>query len=258
MYENLYIEEIFDSEIMTKSKNEKVSAELVNEINVSGKLKIKHWENLKVKLDVEKNDCWNKAFKFFEIRINTRYLEPIKRIQTTNRNHGEGFAMVNLQCSLIETIESFYNGWIYQHENEKDKNGKTVKYKGYYKRETEGDRIHLNNQCIFESFFIKRFPFIEKGIDGESFYKNVRCTLLYETQTKNDWLIKAENKNPSCFYEEKENKKIIYRNDFQLALNNVIQYYKAAIVNGQEYGEISVIELRKNFKAKFDHICKIS
>ena len=224
---------------------------------IAGKKTIQDWEELIGKLDSENDDYWDKAFKFFEIRIKTRYLDPIKRIQKMKRNIGEGFAMVNLQCSLIETIESFYNGWIYQHENEKNENGKIVKHQGYYKRKVEGNPIKMNNQFIFESFLEKRSPFKEKSIDGESFYKNVRCTLLHETQTKNDWLIKAKKKEPGCFYEVNENKKIIYRNNFQSALKDVIQQYKSAIVNENEFGETPVAELRENFLAKFNHICEI-
>src|SRR5665647_743619 len=84
------------------------------DIKIAGELMMKHWKALK--LNSDKNENWDKAFNFFEKRITTRYLNPIHEILNMDLNTGEGFAVVNLQCSLIETIESFQEGWIF-HKN---------------------------------------------------------------------------------------------------------------------------------------------
>jgi len=146
---------------------------------IAGKKTIKDWKAL-VKSGEEENKNieeidWYEAFTYFEKRIETRYLNPIKCIQNINLYIGEGFAMVNLQCSLIETIESFYNGWVYNN-NKFYKNGEIIKCPLTKNNLRVGD--------VFISFFKNRFPFKEKNIDGESFYKDVRCALLHETQTK--------------------------------------------------------------------------
>ncbi len=234
-----------------------------NDTKIAGFKTIADWETLVKdgKEDKNINEIdWCEAFSFFEERIKTRYLDPIRCIQNMSLQLGEGFAMVNLQCSLIETIESFYNGWIYQHDKEElIVDGKKIqKKKGYYHREIEGEpEKDFYNQNIFESFFEKRSPFKENNIDGESFYKDVRCTLLHETQTKKRWkILNTTSKN--IFYENYGDIKIIYRNNFQSALEEVIQEYKQAIVKGKNYGEISIKDLRENFKAKFNRICKIS
>ena len=197
--------------------------------------------------DSEEN--WDKAFLFFEKRIKTRYLNPIKRIQCMNRNIGEGFAIVNLQCSLIETIESFYNGWIY-------------KYPDYLKKEELAfcpwdSTKKISSEAIFISFFKERELF-KNGIEGHDFYIRIRCGLLHETQTKGGWIIKRKSLNKDVFYEQVGNRKIIYRNNFQKALEKVIQEYKMAIIKGGAYDELNRVELRENFKAKFEHICEIS
>src|ERR1019366_6225808 len=103
---------------------------------------------------------------------------------------------------------------------------------------------------VLESFFKEREPF--KGvIDGLGFYKDVRCGLLHETQTKNEWIIK-EDKNIHSFYKKEENgKKIIYRSNFQRAILEVKENYKKIIVEGVDKESE---ERRENFKAKFDHI----
>ena len=82
-------------------------------MRIAGQLTVKDWEELKSILKPEENENWDNAFHFFEERIRTRYLEPIQSILDMERYEGEGFAAVSLQCSLIETIESFINGWVY-------------------------------------------------------------------------------------------------------------------------------------------------
>ena len=241
--------EFLNPKIMKNSKDEKSSKKSNSDgIQIAGTKTIEEWKDL---IDKKKID-WCEAFSFFEKRIETRYLNPIRCIQNMNLNIGEGFAMVNLQCSLIETIESFYNGWIYQYKEPKYlKNGEQAF--------CSWDNNKVNNERIFVSFFKHREPF--KGeIDGSEFFIKVRCGLLHETQTKKGWVIKAKNDDLNCFFKFKKekNKKIIYRNNFQNALLKVIQQYRSAIVNGQKYGEIPVKDLRENFKAKFNRICEIS
>ena len=201
---------------------------------IAGNLTITDWEELASKLDDSKSENWGNAFNFFEQRIATRYLNPIKAILNMDLNTGEGFAVVNLQCSLIETIECFYNGWIYVYPNFLPIDGSPIFKKG---------------KKIFESFFKNREPFISLQIDGVDFYKSVRCGLLHETQTKNNWKIKS---GLVRIYEQNGDEKIIYREKFQRGLEKVITKYKEELLSsgGEKY--------RKNFKEKFKHICKES
>lgn len=223
-----------------------------NEIRIAGNRKISDWEKLKQELYNQINNNWIDAFDFFEKRINSRYIRPIEIIQCFLSNKGEGFAIVNLQCSLIETIESFYNGWIYK--NDKDKQF----HNGYYFRRIEGKPIpKLNNEKIFVNFFKEMEPFDGK-IDGADFFLNVRCGLLHETQTKHGWRILGKHSDPETFFCQHDNDKIIYHNNFQKGIEKVINNYKMAIVDGEPYGTIAVPELRENFIAKFDHICNLS
>jgi len=200
---------------------------------IAGKLTISDWEELELKLDNTKPENWGNAFNFFEQRMTTRYLNPINEILKMGLNQGEGFAVVNLQCSLIETIESFYNGCIF--------NNKSRKFELL-----DGTNVFNFNEEIFKSFFDKREPFISLQIDGVDFYKSVRCGLLHETQTKNNWRIKA---GLVRIYEQNGDEKIIYREKFQRGLEKVIIKYKEELlgIDGEKY--------RKNFKEKFKHIC---
>lgn len=231
-------------------KPKTISVKEIDKIEIAGKLTIGDWEKIEFTVGVD----WDKAFQFFEERITTRYLEPISVIRQMNNINGEGFAMVNLQCSLIETIESFYNGWIYQPYND----NKTGLKKGYYEKNLKGNPISgKTNQSIFKSFFQNREPF--KGlIKGNEFYQNVRCGLLHETQTKNGWIIHADSNESEMFFKKDGDKKILYRNNFQDALKSLIDNYKKAIISGEKFGDKTTEELRENFIAKFNHICELS
>ena len=219
-------------------------------MRIAGKLTTKDWEELVTNLNSEKDENWGLAFHFFEERIKTRYLNPIHTILKMEDNLGEGFAVLNLQCSLIETIESFINGWVYHNEEiRKNLNGW---FQNIVQDETHIKKIQ-NNLYIFESFFKNHLIF--KKINGKHFYFNVRCSLLHETQTKNNWKIKLDKDNTGVNYEEKNDEKLIYRENFQKDLEKLINDYKNAIINDTKFCEIESKELRINFIAKFNHIC---
>jgi hypothetical protein len=194
-------------------------------------------------IDYKSDKKWDLVFDFFEERIKTRYINPINIILNMELKTGEGFAVVNLQCSLIETIECFINGWIYQ----------KVEKKHVWYNNTSNEIIN-NNKDIYISFFSEREPFksfIPK-IDGANFYIDVRCALLHEAQTKNGWRILASG---TSYPIEQKN---IYRNDFQKAILRVIKDYKKAVVYCEKFGRIDGVDLRKNFIKKFNHICEVS
>lgn len=215
-------------------------------IKIASQITIKDWEELKMKLDPENNNLWDMAYKLFFDRIRERYLNPINAILNLKQNTGEGFSAVNLQCSLIETIESFYNGWIsdkskYYHRNLED----LAKYPN-----AEGKKEDVSGKFIFKKFFLKRTDQLHQ-IDGDDFYLHVRCALLHEVQTKNNWVIRCNNEKP--FYYEEEGMKVINRNKFQKELERVIEKYKEELLTGEDK-----IELRKNFICKFENICSKS
>lgn len=220
-------------------------------ITIAGKKTIREWNECLKKLDGASTvQDWEYAFSFFNDRITTRYLNPIKKILDMSLSTGEGFAVVNLQCSLIETIESFYNGWIHNHPY--------YLLNGLKAKCPWDERTNLLNKHIFISFFKYRITLADQNIEGGDFFHNIRCGLLHETQTKNGWVIKSRNPSTNVFFIKNKNEKIIYRNNFQTAIEETIYNYKRAIVDGESFGSIQVSELRENFKSKFSHICQIS
>ena len=224
-------------------------------MEIAGKLTIQQWNELKANLDSKKQENWSLAYHFFEERLRTRYLKPINTILEMGDNSGEGFAVVSLQCSLIETIECFINGWLYNAVGDKLK--KTISNRWYCKKIEKNNIVTINcknlkNVDIFISFFKEREPFNKYKVKGEMFFWNVRCGLLHETQTKNGWKIWADG------FGESINNKTIYRNNFQNDIEKVIENYKNSIINGVAFDGISTCELRENFISKFNHICNES
>lgn len=225
-------------------------------MKIAGYKTVKQWEELERTLKNDDNAGWDCALKFFEERMETRYLTPIDAILKMKDNKGEGFAVVNLQCSLIETIECFINGWIYNAVT--DKNKKSNRWYHNNKLVKTSENKDLTNRNIFASFFEKRMPFkelfIENNLKGDDFFWNVRCGLLHETQTKNGWEIHFERNSEGKSFVGKK----IYRENLHLDIRKLIERYKSAIVKGIDFDGIKSDELRKNFRDKFNHICKIS
>ena len=240
-----------------------------NTMQIAGKKTTGDWIKLVGTREKPLIDCnraekweWEEVYNFFEERINTRYINPINTLLNMKQNLGEGFAIVNLQCSLIETIESFINGWIYHNDNKSEiKNGwytRIIQESSRAKKHMNPDE-NLKNEDIFISFFKNREPFIKYNIDGSDFYKSVRCGLLHETQTKNNWKIKFDTLKTGLSYREDEGEKIIFRENFQRDLEIVIADYKKAIVNGLcVWDRSNIALLRKNILFKFNHICEKS
>lgn len=59
------------------------------------------------KIDFAQEEGWQRAIDIFEDRIQWRFLEIIAQIE---RNEFAGFAVMALDCLLIETLQQFYEG----------------------------------------------------------------------------------------------------------------------------------------------------
>lgn len=175
---------------------------------------------------------WRKAFKeFFWGRVQSRYLEPIQSLRNDDSYHGYGFTIMTLLCSLIEFLESCYEG-------------KT--YRRCHKNELQAHEYNGSKQCFID-FLTKREPFSDKfsEVEAVDFYSSVRCGLLHEASTKNGWRIKGKSDSGVdivCM-----DTKTVYRDDFEAA---TIEYIK-------QYGNALAIsrDLQKAFIRKFDTLC---
>jgi len=178
---------------------------------------------------------WRDAAKeYFHERLFSRYLDPIKVLQDNGTYTGEGFSIAAIQCTLIEFLESTVQGISYRYQR-----GTT----------TLGPYEYSNSRNLFVSFLNGRKPFSNDFNNkhkqlAQDFYEGVRCGLLHEARTKGGWTIWADGPVNTVI---QPTKKIIYRNNFQIALLEFTDWYEKALV--------SDVALQSAFIRKFDSLC---
>jgi hypothetical protein len=168
------------------------------------KLDKKTWTSLRtdLKTSYDFSDKWATAIKLFDERVQDFYIKPIDKIIKPNIRKGEGFAILTLQCALIEMFAGFRQGKIHNHRKP---NSGGLKYE--YKYSDDCFVIFLQTEEIFENhFWIKDKATGDKKpnplISAKDFYAKVRCGLMHEARTKEDWLITAadnDNATPKVF-----------------------------------------------------------
>ncbi len=215
--------------------------------------------NWKCHFSSETEQDWKRAIAIFSDRLDSYFLKPINFLidnydeenanNTRTKNIGEGFSIVTLQCALIETFAAFKKGQIHNINPQFD-----YQYKDCMSFFIE----FLQNEEEFRNHFNKK--------DAEFFYTEVRCGLMHETRTKSSWLIQAnaeiyKRDNPSqpnitadtILAKKGRKRRIIFRNQFQKALDRYFDSYKENLANPAE----KFNELRKFLARKPDHLFDI-
>ncbi len=115
---------------------------------------------------------------FIEQRLLERYVLPV-----TRTCHKNGFLMVAASCLLIETLESFYRGW--------DSTHKFIKSADIESACRPTDlKENLSKGEVAFCYFFQRFPkFSGLRPVARSFYKDVRCGILHQGETRGGWRV---------------------------------------------------------------------
>jgi hypothetical protein len=211
-----------------------------DDTKVAGNRTSRDWCEFRDDFNLPMNRCpeiWGRAFdEYFEPRLNTRYLDPIAAIQDIRKSVGEGFSMMAVLCTLIEFLESTFQGKKYRHL----KRGET--------QQDMGEHEYSRSEDIFVSFLINRnffsTQFSKPGL-AKDFYESIRCGLLHEARTKNGWKIRDESSDGSMI---DSTRKIVYRDDFHAAITDYIKWYRKALQTDHLRQEA--------FVRKFDHLCE--
>jgi len=111
-----------------------------------------------------KNSDWDVAIKILDQRLTERYILPIEVLQTAENekpayNKKFGFTVLAIDCLLIETLQSFYEGL------------------------TDSNR---KSRQLFDRFFQQKDNFkylFSDSADRKYFYDNFRCGILHQAQT---------------------------------------------------------------------------
>jgi len=111
---------------------------------------------------------WDGAINIFEIRIRRRYIEAVDVLiaHDLEQVHGSfGFAILSIDCLLIETLQGFREGLI--------------------------DHTRQSKRLI-KKFLSTRpgfMPYFGSEEDADAFYANYRCALLHSGETVGDFRV---------------------------------------------------------------------
>lgn len=216
---------------------------------------IHQWDELRIKLKnhYAMSSDWESAITLFKTRLARKYFRPLQTIINERKFEGEGFTIVTIQCSIIESLASFRTGEIYN----LDKKASSPNYE--YNGSKKMFISFLLSAPIFENNFWEydsngqKQP--HKDFDASDFYKNVRCGLMHEARTKGGWFINTNNKDPKTtkiFLEKsKDGKKIkILRTILHYRLIDHLNLYLKELSVDDIDGE----KLRRLFARKLDHL----
>lgn len=221
---------------------------------IAGDKKVSDWLALRTQL-IEEPTGWKRAFDFFKLRIETRFLQPIQSILSIDRQLGEGHAACALQCVPVEFLEAFHQGKLYRPPLEERTLGERAKRLGItpeqLERHTQPNE-YASSASLFVSFLTNRKPFARAFTKrrASTFYRHFRCGLLHEAATKGGSKVRSQKpEDPDCLVEETGNGLVIYRDACQRALLDYLKAYSKELLQSKP--------LQAHFIRKMDDIAQV-
>jgi hypothetical protein len=152
--------------------------------------------------------------RFLKQRFSERFVFPI----VAAREHKHGFCTMAICCLMVETLESFWQGWP---ETPPQKGAST--FKEFFKR--------TSKLAVFQNVSI-------------DFYKHIRCGILHQAETTGGWRIRRDGPllNPAT--------KTINATTFHRVVTEALSDY-CDLLENSEWSE----PVWKNFRIKMDAIC---
>jgi len=191
-------------------------------MRISRRFSVDDWKALNFSTEEQ----WQKAIDIFEDRIHSRFFQVTGKIA---HDEQAGFAVLALDCLLIETLQQFREG---VSETPSNKSGE------YFVRFLTG--------TSFSNFFCPRL--------AEMFYKKIRCGILHQAEIKGSSRVVIQQQVPLVRLAKDGNGLIINRNSFHKQLINEFKNYVSQLRKNDPADE----KLRLNFKKKMNHICQVS
>lgn len=211
------------------------------------------WINLRTRILADPNDdIWPETIDLLNQRLKTRYFKPIARILGMDLETGEGFAAMTLVCSLLEFLQSCYEGRsfvLYAQPTRFVYGSSSAEFKSF-----------LEQHAPFQTVFLQPVSAPTNHIQtyADDFYKQVRCGLLHEAATGSGWTIRSTSSSSTQkpFVDvSDENNKIIYREIFVTEIENYCKAYYKKITDNEN--DQQGYPLRDNLCRKFDSLCMI-
>jgi len=221
---------------------------------IAGKKTVRDWKEIKIKLqeDFENVEIWEEAYKdFLQKRITSRYLEPIRAINGISKYLGKGFSIVSICCSLIEFFHTLKLGYDFNHPNYSDSTNTLVR--STRNQHDNGTFKPLRNKEIFIDFLTMSLPFSNSFNEqlADEFYTKVRCGMLHQAETKDNWII-VDGKSETSMLNQNQQTDIIklFRRPFEKGFAQYMENYKAELISSDA--------TKRAFIFKFNKICQIN
>ncbi len=165
-----------------------------------------------------KNKNKEKIADFIYNRLHSRYIKPFEYKDDKNiyqTQYKNGFSMMASYCLLVETLQSFKNGW--------------------------GDSDRKSGQA-FKEFFQDNEDFSTLKNKGKEIYSHVRCGILHQGETTGGWKIRRDG-------DKLEENNAINVFKFGKALEKSLENYKKKL-KSEEWDS----EMWDNFRTKMRKI----
>jgi hypothetical protein len=199
---------------------------------ISPQFTVADWIELRPQLDdpFEKG-AWDRAAAVLKDRIENRFLKPVRILagHPESSGAGFGFAILALDCLLIDTLQAFRLG----------------RTPGHSARPTQEFSNFLKERQAFATEFASRRL-------RDDFVDCVRNGLLHDGETRKGWIIKKKSAHGKIL-QKAENGWVLHRNDFHSALEHEFSSYVRALTD-----PCSDSSLRTNFLLRMDSICGVS
>ena len=173
-------------------------------------------------ISFESEKDWHCAIGIFKERTEERFLRPIGQIEKCSYG---GFAVLALDCLLIEMLEQFREGV------NRTPSGKSRDYFVAYLTETS-----------FGEYFDKR--------KAELFYRQIRCGILHQAELRGSSKIVNNDDDPMVVYSDDNRGLIVNRKRFHECLVKEFEGYLAMLADA------SNVEIRERFLSKMKSICR--
>lgn len=196
-------------------------------LKISPKYTVAFWRGLELDPDDPKQEDWLKAVEVLRDRIDGRFITPAQTLIDIDKGRPQqtfGFAILALDCLVLETIQGFRQG-VTNHQGQSGR--------------------------LFEAFLSAWQPFIDcldagmdAGATAEQFYKQGRCALHHSGATDK---MTVGISGPMMKFENGQT--TVNRTQFHNELVAEFNRYLATLSDPQS------VDFRKKFLTKMNAIC---
>lgn len=190
-------------------------------MRIAPQFSIEEWKALSFTTD----DDWQKGIDILEDRIQGRFLWVIKSLESYTY---AGFAVLALDCLLIENLQQFREG---------------------VPETPRGDSEIFFKRFLTETSFKKYF---DQNL-AKMFYKQIRCGILHQAEIKGSSRVFIRQDVPLVQLAKDKKGLIINRKLFHNQLVNEFRKYVSQLRKSNPPNK----KLRSNFRKKMDYICRV-